>query len=807
MNISDSTVEHEFEGNHRYVTMPRLNKPSGAIRRVDSKADTDASLADEPNLVARNFLSLSRSQSLNDPFKRWSLVPALLRSAYEAIPDAVLLLDYDRELLLYANKPARTLLLNERLLPDNGLPLSQFIAENERFLLWEAQNQHVVIHWRVSGTQRLRFRARGNVLSMSSFVSSNWIVLLVSGAKEELGDSSSFESFNNSNSTGPASNLSMQSFDQSFEESETPQSSNKYFSRYHMEFEELGMLGNGGFGRVTRVRNRLDGMEYAIKIVRLRGSLDDFLPRAWSNTLEVSSTSLHSRHISDSDHRLLREVKMFARISHHPNIVRYYNAWIEAANDDYIDEPDDGVPEVSTDSGSVSDGDSSGLRLENDGRPQAALYIQMQLCPYKDLRAWLQDRGSEVNQWMNLRIFRQVAEALHHCHLQDVVHRDLKPENIFINEDRVFLGDFGLATQLEGMAALNASVSEASGEVSPIGTLTYAPPELLFQRPVSDPKKSDIYSLGILLFELFVPFTTEMERAKVLSKLRNNFALPVSLVQTFPAEASLIASLLATNPDLRPCTMDILAHEVFNRLDEHESNIQLNELLSKTALSQPLSSVKSPVAFRRRNRASSIHTSLLCPASLSTATFSSLYDDDALKDLYVLSAPASGVSSPVSPTLLNKGCPSAVPHEFKYPLGDRLTTESASGADSDHILSGLSVLLEQASKQASEAPRAVFPLPLRSVSTGSRHSRSRSDVIKRDHPPLPLLNIEIKEHPRGLASAQPTKQPPSVSTEELKTELDLLDSQLKEARRQMNELKKKKLTVQLRLRGSDLKAS
>ncbi|KAJ3163141.1 Eukaryotic translation initiation factor 2-alpha kinase [Geranomyces michiganensis] len=79
-------------------------------------------------------------------------------------------------------------------------------------------------------------------------------------------------------------------------------------SRYAEDFVELEMLGKGAFGRVYRVRNRLDGIEYAIKKVRLR----------------MGTSKLE---------RLLREVKFQARLTH-GNVVRYYSAWVEDIPDD-----------------------------------------------------------------------------------------------------------------------------------------------------------------------------------------------------------------------------------------------------------------------------------------------------------------------------------------------------------------------------------------------------------------------------------------------------------------------------------------
>ncbi|KAH8075178.1 hypothetical protein JL721_1173 [Aureococcus anophagefferens] len=77
-------------------------------------------------------------------------------------------------------------------------------------------------------------------------------------------------------------------------------------ARYELEFEEHEALGGGGFGTVTRATNRLDDTEYAIKKIRLSSA------PAWRPRLE----------------KMLREVKILALLDH-PNIVRYYQAWLE----------------------------------------------------------------------------------------------------------------------------------------------------------------------------------------------------------------------------------------------------------------------------------------------------------------------------------------------------------------------------------------------------------------------------------------------------------------------------------------------
>jgi hypothetical protein len=77
--------------------------------------------------------------------------------------------------------------------------------------------------------------------------------------------------------------------------------------RYSSDFEEIGTLGKGGFGSVHQARNHIDGMSYAVKKIRINANLD------------VNNIT---------NHKYLREVRAMARLNH-PNLVRYYYAWVE----------------------------------------------------------------------------------------------------------------------------------------------------------------------------------------------------------------------------------------------------------------------------------------------------------------------------------------------------------------------------------------------------------------------------------------------------------------------------------------------
>jgi eukaryotic-like serine/threonine-protein kinase len=108
-----------------------------------------------------------------------------------------------------------------------------------------------------------------------------------------------------------------------------------------------------------------------------------------------------------------------------------------------------------------------------------------------------------------LRLFGQVAQAVHHAHQNLLVHRDLKPSNILVTADgRAKLLDFGIAKVLQGRDG-----PIATGEEHPTRswlTPEYAAPEQLTERKITT--ATDVYQLGVLLYQLLTdrrPFSAE----------------------------------------------------------------------------------------------------------------------------------------------------------------------------------------------------------------------------------------------------------------------------------------------------------
>ncbi|HRW54308.1 MAG TPA: protein kinase [Phycisphaerae bacterium] len=125
-----------------------------------------------------------------------------------------------------------------------------------------------------------------------------------------------------------------------------------------------------------------------------------------------------------------------------------------------------------------------------------------------------------------LGLFAEICEGVNYAHQRGVIHRDLKPANIIIDaEGRPRVLDFGLARRVD---ARGASITTMAGDV--IGTLAYMSPEQA-RGPVGDVDvRTDVYSLGVMLYEMLtgrLPYAVDGELTVALRNIED--ATPASL--------------------------------------------------------------------------------------------------------------------------------------------------------------------------------------------------------------------------------------------------------------------------------------
>jgi tetratricopeptide (TPR) repeat protein len=124
-------------------------------------------------------------------------------------------------------------------------------------------------------------------------------------------------------------------------------------------------------------------------------------------------------------------------------------------------------------------------------------YFAMELIRGQSLTIHVEAHQLETRQ--RLALMARICDAVHHAHQRGLIHRDLKPGNIVVDETgQPKILDFGVARMAESDAEITRQTS--AGQI--VGTLSYMSPEQLVADPLELDIRSDVYSLGVILYEL-----------------------------------------------------------------------------------------------------------------------------------------------------------------------------------------------------------------------------------------------------------------------------------------------------------------
>jgi serine/threonine protein kinase len=177
-------------------------------------------------------------------------------------------------------------------------------------------------------------------------------------------------------------------------------------------------------------------------------------------------------------------------------------------------------------------------------------------------------RGVTLNQWLTAKsptpleaaaLAAVIARALHHAHEQGVVHRDLKPSNIMLDEqERPMLMDFGLAKRDAGEITMTVD-----GQI--LGTPAYMSPEQAAGEAHHVDRRSDLYSVGVVLFELLtgeLPFRGSAQM-QIRQKLADEAPNPRTMNRLIPIDlATICTKSLDREPNRRYHSAEALAADL-----------------------------------------------------------------------------------------------------------------------------------------------------------------------------------------------------------------------------------------------------
>ena len=178
-----------------------------------------------------------------------------------------------------------------------------------------------------------------------------------------------------------------------------------------------------------------------------------------------------------------------------------------------------------------------------------------------------------------LRIFQKVCDAISFAHSRGVIHRDLKPANIMIGEfGAVLVMDWGIAALLRNEPIAQSSSSTTMGTNSEItahgtilGTPAYMSPEQARGDNVSIDHRTDIYSLGALLYFILTgkaPFAGNSAESIRLAVLSGDFTAPRQFNRDVPKALNAIClKSMSLTPESRYHASSHLSQEITNFLD------------------------------------------------------------------------------------------------------------------------------------------------------------------------------------------------------------------------------------------------
>jgi serine/threonine protein kinase len=328
------------------------------------------------------------------------------------------------------------------------------------------------------------------------------------------------------------------------------------------DYELLGELGRGGMGVVYLARQISLDRQVALKVLPFAAALDSRQIERFRNEARAAALIQHPNIASVYAVGSEGDIHFYAmQYVDGQALDRYvpeesYGSWLK----EWVDEP----PQPAAATTCAAAADAARDTCIEQGRaarrsPTSSVRPEWVVDAY-----WLARPGTPEHARQVALIGVQVAEALHQAHEYGVIHRDIKPSNLLLDrQGKVWVTDFGLAR-----VQTDARVTQ-TGDI--VGTLRYMSPEQALGMDRVLGERTDIYSLGVTLYELAgqrAAFSGD-DRNEILRRIAIEDPVPLRRIDpTIPIDLeTIVMKSMAKLPEQRYASAREFAADLKNYLE------------------------------------------------------------------------------------------------------------------------------------------------------------------------------------------------------------------------------------------------
>ena len=344
-------------------------------------------------------------------------------------------------------------------------------------------------------------------------------------------------------------------------------------NKFENSFSNIVELGTHPLGKIYKALHKLEGVYYTIKRIDI-------------NLKE--GQDLRSNHV-------FKEVSAMVNL-HHKNIVRLITSWVEEQEEEECDlmnlkkvraqsefkQLESPSNEESLDFEIVfEEGPNERSRSVKSQEPRhftiwnkVSLFMQMEYCSGTSLNNYILGSECELTDSDIFFIFREIVEGLTYIHSKGLIHQNLNPDNIFINnKGEIKIGEFGVATVISEKANdTNDEILRSESSKNLIKQFERYSNKKYMNNTITDNKfykdlevnkasvhgnKVDVYSAGLILYELLGRYKTIHEKVKQIEQLKTSRKVVPQFKEAFPIQSSLIETMISSDLNKRPNAKEI----------------------------------------------------------------------------------------------------------------------------------------------------------------------------------------------------------------------------------------------------------